>query len=729
MTSIKIRIPSFLLLLALSSFAFSQQSSPAPQSAPQTQMQSPPASSSPRSSQETQAPATPSTKSAASKVAAAASANAPKKTPDRAAAYYHFTLAHIYEELVASYARSEFANKAVEEYKLAIANDPDSEYLNAGLAELYAKTGRIRDAVLEAQDIIKRDPKNLEARKLLGRIYLRSLGDLQSGTQSQEVLKLAIEQFEQIVSIDHSSVEDHLLLGRLYRLNNDSLKAESEFKTAVRLQPDSEEALTSLAYLYNEQGDPARAVRTLDAVPDSSRTSRLYQALGYTYEQQHEYKKAIDAYRHAVDQDHDNLDSVRGLAQNLMNDGQTDAALDQYNSIADADPQDVQAQLRIAEILRRLGKFDQALDHLKKAEALVQDSLEVPYNIALVYQAQGRYDEAAQLMTSLLKKGEKADGNYTTSERNNRTVFLERLGDIYRDQDKNALALDTFRKILQLGDDNASRGYQQIIETYRGQKQWPQALAAAREATARLPKDRQLQLALAQQLADTGKGDEAVAMVKSLLQNNHDDRDIYIALSQVYTRLRRFPEAEQAIAQAEKLSTKPDEKDYVDFVEGSIYEREKKFDLAEAKFKQVIAGDPHNAVALNYLGYMMADRGVRLEEALGYIKKATEQEPENGAYLDSLGWAYYKLGNYDLAEENLRKASQKITNDGTVQDHLGDLYFKTGRVKLAAAHWERALEEWGKTVAADVETADVAKVQKKLESARIKLAREGAARQ
>src|SRR5207253_1563718 len=161
----------------------------------------------------------------------------------------------------------------------------------------------------------------------------------------------------------------------------------------------------------------------------------------------------------------------------------------------------------------------------------------------------------------------------------------------------------TFHQMLALGDDNASRGYQQIIETYRDQKQWQQALATAREASDRLPKDRQLKLVLAQQLADTGKGDEGVAMVKSLLRNNHDDRDIYISLSQVYTRLRRFPEAEEAIAQADKLSTKPDEKDYVTFVEGSIYEREKKFDLAEAKFKQVIAGDPHNAVALNYLGY------------------------------------------------------------------------------------------------------------------------------
>ena len=101
---------------------------------------------------------------------------------DKAAAYYHYALAHMYEEQVAVYGRSDLASKAIEEYRAAIEADPGSEYLTSALAELYAKTGRIRDAVLEAQDILKRDANNLEAHKLLGRIYLRSLGDMQSGT-------------------------------------------------------------------------------------------------------------------------------------------------------------------------------------------------------------------------------------------------------------------------------------------------------------------------------------------------------------------------------------------------------------------------------------------------------------------------------------------------------------------------------------------------------------------
>ena len=187
--------------------------------------------------------------------------SSPRKV-DRAAAYYHYTLAHMYEEMVTAYGRSDLANKAMEEYRLAIEADPSSEFLTSGLAELYVKTGRIGDAVREAQDIIKRDPKNLEAHKLLGRIYLRSLGDMPGGTGSDNVLKLAIDQYEQIVKLDPDSVDDHLLLGRLYRLNNDLQKAEGELKTAVKLDPSSEEAVTTLAMLYTDEGDTAHALQS-----------------------------------------------------------------------------------------------------------------------------------------------------------------------------------------------------------------------------------------------------------------------------------------------------------------------------------------------------------------------------------------------------------------------------------------------------------------------------------
>jgi tetratricopeptide (TPR) repeat protein len=649
-----------------------------------------------------------------------------QRKSDRAAAYYHYALAHMYEEQVAVYGRSELANKAIEEYRQAIEADPASEYLTSGLAELYAKTGRIRDAVLEAQDIIKRDPSNLEARKLLGRIYLRSLGDMQPGNGSQNVLKLAIEQYEQIIKIEPDSVEDHLLLGRLYRLNNDLQKAENEFKTAVKIQPDSEEAVTTLAYLYNEEGDTARATQALSAIPEASRSAKLYSALGYTYEQQKQYKSAIAAYRHAIELDRDNLDAIRGLAQNLLNDGQTDAALEQYKIIADSNPEDAQTYLHIGDIYRRQGKYEQALESLKKAESMVQDSIEVPYNIAAVYQAQGRFEEAAQVLQDLLNKTEKPDGTYTQGERNNRAVFLERLGTDYRDAGNNQAAIDAFRKMLTLGDENATRGYQQIIDTYREAKQWQQATATAKEAVQKMPNDRGLRMVLDSQLADMGESDKALKDVDSLLKGTPEDRDVYVAIAQMTTRLKRWTDAHEALNKAEQLSTKPDEKEYIYFLRGSTFEREKKYEQAEEQFRKVLATDPQNAMTLNYLGYMLADRGIKLEEAITLVKKAVDLEPSNGAYLDSLGWAYFKLGRLDLAEEKLVKASQRpaMGSDPTVQDHLGDLYQRTGRLKLAAAHWERALEEWGKTISAEVDQNDVNRVAKKLESAKVKLAKE-----
>ena len=677
------------------------------------------------------APASPAgAKPADSKAAPSKSSPSSARKLDRAVAYYHYTLAHMYEEQVTVYGRSELATKAMEEYRLAIEADPASEFLTSGLAELYVKTGRIRDAVLQAQDILKRDPNNLEAHKLLGRIYLRSLGDMPGGGNgSDNVLKLAIEQYEQIVKIEPDSVDDHLLLGRLYGLNNDLQKAEVELKIAVKLDPDSEEAVTQLSLLYSEEGDTAKALQVLSAVPDTGRSAKLYAALGATYEQRKEYKRAIDAYKHAIQLDRDNLDAIRGLAENLLNDGQVDAALDQFKVIADANPEDAQTFLRISEIYRRQGKYEEALESLKKAETMVPDSVEIPYNVAVVYEAQARYDEAAKILQDLLKKTEKPENGYSQGDRNNRAIFIERLGMVYRDQENYPAAVEAFRKMIPLGDDNARTGYQDVIDTYREAKQWPEATAAAKEAVQKLPNDHELRMVLDAQLADTGDPEKPLADVRSMLKGTPEDRDVYLRLSIMYTRLKRWSDAEEALNKAEQLSTKSEDKEYVYFLRGSTYEREKKYDQAEAEFKKILAANPQSAATLNYLGYMNADRDVRLEESLNYIKTAVSLEPTNGAYLDSLGWAYFKLGKYDLAEETLNKASLRMGSDPTVQDHLGDLYQKTGRLKLAAAHWERAVEEWNKTIGSELDTDLYAATQKKLDAAKVRLAKEGSGQQ
>ena len=647
------------------------------------------------------------------------------KKVDKAAAYYHFTMAHMYEEEMAAYGRSDLVNKAIDEYRQAIAADPTSEYLSAGLAELYSRTGRIRDAVSEAQEILKRDSQNLEAHRLLGHIYLRSLGDMQGGSGSDNVPKLAIEQYEEIVKLDPKSVDDHMMLGRLYQADSQLQKAETEEKTAVKLAPDSEDAVMALAMLYNEQGDTTKAAQTLASVPDASRSAKLYSVLGATYDQQKDYPKAIDAYQHAIALDRDNLDAIRGLADSFLNAGKTDKALQQYKVIADANPEDARTYIRMAEIYRKQGKLDVAIQNLKKASSLVKDDERISYELAEIYQAQGRYDEATQQLQNLLKTSEKADNKYTQEEQDNRAIFLERLGSVYRDNNNEQAALDTFHKMLTLGDENAKRGYQEIIDTYRQAKQWQKATDAAKEATQKLPKDHELQMVYASQLADMGQPDAAIQQVKSFLNGSPGDREVYINLATMYSRLKRWPDADAALDKAAQLSTKREEKDAIEFLRASGYERQKKYEEAETVFRRILNGNPDNAAVLNYLGYMMADRGEKLDEAFNMIKRAVDLEPANGAYLDSLGWAYFKLGKYDLAEDNLIKASQhQMGADPTVQEHLGDLYQKTGRLKLAAAHWERAVNEWNKTVQPEVDQEALAKIQKKLESAKVRLAQQ-----
>ncbi len=364
------------------------------------------------------------------------------------------------------------------------------------------------------------------------------------------------------------------------------------------------------------------------------------------------------------------------------------------------------------------------MQNLKKAKSMVQGSEQISYDLASIYQAQGRYDEAIQELQDLLKRTEKADDKYSQEEKDNRAIFLERLGSIYGDKNNEQLAIETFQKMLTMGDENAERGYGAIIDTYRENKEWQKATDVAREASQKMPKSKRLKMVYAAQLADMGHEEEGLRQVKALLNGTADDREIYVNLANMYNRMKRWADADAALDKAEPLATKPEDKENIQFLRAAALERQKKYEQSEELFRNILTMSPDNAAVLNYLGYMLADHGMKLDEALSMIKKAVNLEPANGAYLDSLGWAYFKLGKYDLAEDNLSKASQHMGADPTVQEHLGDLYQKTGRLKLAAAHWERALAEWNRTVAPEVDQEEQAKVQKKLESARVRLAQE-----
>jgi tetratricopeptide (TPR) repeat protein len=664
-------------------------------------------------------PATSAAKSPAASPDAAATA-----TPDTASAYYHYMMAHQYEEMATTFGRSEYATRAIEEYKMALNADPQSKYLNSHLAELYFRTGRIKEAVVAAQDRIKLDPNDLEAHRLLADVYLRSLGDNQQQEASAQMLKLAIGEFQKIVQLEPSNPEDHLMLARLYAADHESAQAEEQLAAARKIDPGSEETALIASQFYTDMGDAKRAADVLRALPDDDQTSRTESQLGKTYDQQKDTKDAIEAYRKALELEPDDLDTERKLAADLQADNQPDQALQAWKDIAAGDPSDAESQLQIAEIYERDGKFDDALAAVKKARELAPDSLDIEFHEGMIDDAMGRLDDAAKAYEHLVTATEHASGQYSDEEKSNYSTVLVHLAEIYREQNRPDQAVATYDKMTVLGGDYQEQAYDQEVETWREAHEYNKAVAVAKTAVEKLPKSNDAKLTLARQLADTGHVDEGLDMAKSLLQSGPKDLEVYYQLSQIYIDLRRWKDASDTLDAAQKVATKKEDQTMILFDRAMMADRARRYDEAESDFRKVLEAEPNNALTLNNFGFMLADRGVKLDEALAMIRKAVELEPTNYAYLDSLGWTYYRMGQYAQAEDNLQRAIARGASDPTVHDHLGDVYEKTGRLKLAAAQWELSLNEFAHTVEADVDAGDVSKVQKKLDSARVRLARE-----
>jgi tetratricopeptide (TPR) repeat protein len=644
--------------------------------------------------------------------------------PDHASSYYHYMLARRYRELAGINNRGDFVEQAIAEYKKAMEADPESLFLRVELAELYWRMGRIGDAVRDAEAVLKINPDQIDAHRLLANLYWRNLGAAQPDKVAKESLGKAIEHFEALARLQPTETENFLVLGRLYRLSNQSGKAEEAFKKVLNADADSKGARASLAQLYFEQGEYEQAIELLKKIPEDELDATLLAMLGFAYVQTRDVDAAMAMYAKALALDSDNQEIRRAYAEALMGAGRMAAARTELQKVLQADPDDGATYLRLAQLDRQEGRFKQARQELERARVLMPDSLEVPYQQAVLEDLLGNEEKAIQILQGLIKQSERPESKYTAGEANYRAVFLERLGLIYRSQEKFAEALEVFRQVAGLGKEQAARGAALTVETLRLGRQPEKALEEAEAGVQKFPEDRPLRLLRASLLGERGQVEEAIQQLRAMLNNTPADREVHLAVAQVYSQAKRFSEAEAAARQALALSGKPDDQEYPQFLLGAIYERQKKYELAEEQFKKVLAANPLNAAAANYLGYMLADRGVRLEESVKYIQKALELEPNNGAYLDSLGWAYFKMQRLDLAESHLENAARLISSDPTVQEHLGHLYLQQGKERQAQEAWERALKEWPTAVSSDFDAEQAAKLQKQLDELKLHLAKE-----
>ena len=645
----------------------------------------------------------------------------PEAKTDKASAYYNYSLGHLYAELAGAYGSREYFNKAVESYRTALKADPSAVFIAEELSDLYIQSGRLREAVLDAEDALKQNPDDLNARRLLARIYARLIGESQGNRIDESMVKKAIEQYQKITEGDPKDTESWLMLGRLNKIAQNSTEAVKDYKKALELEPDNSDAMTGLAMVYADLGDTKAAADLLRKVADKDPSPRSLTNLAGVYEQLKDYSLAAETLRRALEQQPGNADLKHALAQDLLLSDQLDDALKTYKELVDEDPKDEQSLLRMSQIYRQKRDFAKAREAATKAKELDPTNLEIQYNDVNLLEAEGKIPDAIAALKSILNTTEKK--TYSASERSNRALLMERLGILERTIEQFNPAVEAFRQMAELDPDSAPRAAAEVVETYRAAKDFVKAEAEAAAAAKKFPTDRVVISVHASLLADMGKTEQAVAETRKLLDGKND-RETYLSLAQIYDKAKNYGEMAKALDAAEKLSTTSDDKESVIFLRGSMYERMKNYTAAEEEFRKVLAINPDNGSALNYLGYMLADRNVRLEEARAMIDKAVAREPNNGAYLDSQGWVLYRLNRLPEAEEKLRQALELMSRDPTVHDHLGDVYFREGKIREAIAQWQNSLKEWQTSAPSEQDHSEVAKVQKKLEDAKVRLARE-----
>lgn len=660
---------------------------------------------------------------AASDGLAQAKQSSAKPADKHATAYYNFSMGHMYAELAATYGyRSDYVDKAVTHYKAALEADPEAGFVSEELTDLYMQSGKLRDAVSQAEEMLKSDPDNLDAHRMLGRIYSRLIGDQQQNKVNEQMLKKAIEQYEQVVAKEPGDTDSWLMLGRLHKVSQDSVNSEKAYKKALELDPDNEFALSGLAQVYTDLGDSKGALEMWKKLAEKDPRPQALVALARAYEETHDYKSAAQTLQRAVEAAPKDPELKKSLASDLLLGDQVDDAIKLLNEMAKSDPQDTGLQIQLSRAYRQKRDFVNARAAQERAQKIDPENLEIKYNDVKLLEAEGKIPEAIVRMKDLLDTAAKKSAN--GGDPSNRSLLLQELGVLYRTNEQYPEAVETFRKVSDLDPDSAAKATAQIIDTYRQGKEFQKAEQEAEAAYKKYPNDRAVKSVRASVLSDLGKTDQAAAATRQLLDGK-DDRDTYLSLALIYEKGKQFKQEADALDSAEKLSESDDEKETVIFMRGAMLEKMQNLDGAEAQFRKVLEMNPMNSAAMNYLGYMLADKNIRLQEAHKLISKALELEPNNGAYLDSLGWVNFRLGKLDEAETNLRQALDRARRDPTVHDHLGDVYLQKGKLKDAIGQWEISLREWDASAKSELDPVEVAKIQKKLEGARVRLAKEG----
>lgn len=534
--------------------------------------------------------------------------------------------------------RAALLEEAVRESEAAAALAPDNPEVLRSLAQVHlsladSRPGSIEAAVAALEKVRKIAPWDLQSMIPLGQIYV------QGGRPDQ-----AAEVFAEAADRTPDSRIVYSMLADSLRAAGRDQEAVAALERLLILDPGSLDARVSLARLHARLGDPGRAVEILRAAPGGVRESA----------------------------------EVTGeLAWQLYRTGELDGALTAAEASLAADPGNRWFRLVHALALGGLGRTGEALEGISELRGDDPENLELVRAAAGLLERDGRPEEAERVYRDLLGRLEGDEARRPVADRTRLLIagIEARRGDV-------EAAIDTLGPVLETSDAelrlDATIAYADLLHE---SGRTGEALAALRAGRAPELAVKELDLLLA-------AGDQGKARKLARRLNQQGPREIRLQAAQAAQRREAY---ELSIPLLETvLAASADDVNAL-FLYGAGLERTGRHPEAVSAFEKLLAAEADFAPALNYLGYMWAERGENLPRALELVQRAVALDPDNGAYVDSLGWAHYRLGDYQLAREYLERAADLIPDDPTIWEHLGDVYAALGEPEKAREHYHRAL--------------------------------------
>lgn len=600
-----------------------------------------------------------------------------------------------------------YARLAKESLQKAVELNPTLAEGYTALAEVALSTPPydLESAVLLANIAVKVEPENFGGHRILARLYTIK-SRLNSGILDTDFTQKAITEWKEIVRLDPRNAEAFAFLSEFYG----HTKKRAEQIDALNRWLASAASLDSRFYSRVMGGQS-------DLTPETAIVK-----LGGVLLATNQIREAVETLSRAVADNPENEEAVELLAKAIESADESSAAasVQALQQAVYTNPENATLAVILAQVQERAGKIDDAAKTLRESSAKIAAKDKISSSILQVtlgdvYTNANRFDEAASAYNNaLMIRGIGEAKTIEDAERDFAIRVFDKMIDAYKKANRLTDAkavIDRARIVLGKADLFADK---RLVSFYIETGKKNEALQAVRALRARNANDYSLLRLEASILTETGKVDEAVALVKTLIGKKtqtsentgtgdsdnslsiissptYDDFSNYLFISGLYSQSKRGKEAVEAANQAASVAQGAERKQIAQLTLATAQQMSGDFKSAETTLREILKQSSRNPIALNNLGYFLSERGEKLDEALEMIKKAVEIDPTNPSYLDSLGWVYFQLGNFAEAEKNLKDALRIDDSSATIHEHLGDVYQKQGKTDLAKTTWQKAL--------------------------------------